>query len=191
MIPNPPSGLTFRRLTEPRELEQVHRLNYRTFVEEIPQHGENAERLLRDPRLDRSVPFGALSGDRLCGMMAISAERPFSLDAKLPDLDGYLPPHESPCEIRLLAVEPDRRGGRIFAGLLGCLVAYCREVRHDLAVISGTERQARLYAHLGFVPFGPPIGTERAPYRAMYLTWDRLAPSAFALAERSGSERGA
>jgi len=34
-------GLVFKVATEPWEFEQVHRLNYTTFVEEIPQHTPN------------------------------------------------------------------------------------------------------------------------------------------------------
>lgn len=31
-----PPALTFKIATEEQEFEQVHRLNYRTFVEEVP-----------------------------------------------------------------------------------------------------------------------------------------------------------
>ena len=84
---------------------------------------------------------------------------------------------------RLLAVEPDRRRGAVFAGLLGCVIEYGRSEGCDLAVISGIESQAKLYRHLGFKAFGPPIGTAAAPYRAMYVHWDSLAPSAKKLVE--------
>ena len=50
-------------------------------------------------------------------MVAWRARRPFSLDLKLPDLDGYLPAGRSVCEIRLLVVEPDHRRTRVIAGL--------------------------------------------------------------------------
>ena len=46
-----------------------------------------------------------------------------------------------------------------------------------LALISATVHQAKLYRHLGFVAFGPPIGTARAPFQAMYVTWDRAPAS--------------
>ncbi|GIV77575.1 MAG: hypothetical protein KatS3mg050_1969 [Litorilinea sp.] len=39
---------TFRYATEDWEFEQIHRLNYRAFVEEIPQHAPNPERRLVD-----------------------------------------------------------------------------------------------------------------------------------------------
>lgn len=184
MRPIPDStGVIWKRLTEPWELDQVYLLNHRTFAEEIPQHAERPDRRLVDARLADSVAFVALAEARVIGMVAVSSKRPFSLDAKVPDLDGYLPPHERACEVRLLSVEPERRGGAAFAGLLGCVIEHGRSEGCDLAVISGTERQAKLYRHLGFQTFGPPIGTPEAPYRAMYVTWDALAPSAKKLGE--------
>jgi hypothetical protein len=40
------AGLTFRIARTEADFEQIHRLNYETFVEEIPQHGEDPERRL-------------------------------------------------------------------------------------------------------------------------------------------------
>ena len=54
----------FKVATEPEELEQVHRLNYRTFVEEIPQHRANSERSLVDKFHDDNVYVIAKRGDR-------------------------------------------------------------------------------------------------------------------------------
>ena len=39
---------------------------------------------------------------------------------------------------------------------------------YDLAVISGTTRQQKLYRHMGFIPFGPLVGTPGALYQPMY-----------------------
>jgi GNAT superfamily N-acetyltransferase len=174
----------YRIAREPWEFEQIHRLNYRTFVEEIPQHPANAERRLVDPRLPRSTPFVCLEGRRLIGMLMISDERPFSLDRKLPDLDAYLPAASKPCEVRLLMIEQGHRRGRIFAELLVRAARWGRAQGYDLALISATVRQMRLYQHLGFVPFGPPIGTVEAPFRAMYVTWDHAPESVRQLIER-------
>ena len=184
MSPIPdPTGLIWKRLSEPWELEQVYRLKHRTFAEEIPQHPERADRRLVDERLAASAPFVAVAEGRVVGMVAVALQRPFSVDEKVPNLDTYLPPHRKPCEVRLLAVEPGRRQGVVFAGLLSRVIEYGRSEGCDLAVISGIESQAKLYRHLGFVVFGPPIGTPEAPYRAMYVTWDALSPSAKSLAE--------
>lgn len=184
--PSPAGPTRFKTAEEPWEWEQIYRLNYRTFVDEIPQHAPNEERRLVDALLARSLPIIALEGDRVVGMVAICGERPFSLDRKLEDLDSYLPPGLEPCEIRLLAVEPDRRGGPVFAGLLGALLQVAREKGYDSAVISAAERQLRLYRHLGFEPFGPPLGTAEARFQGMYITWDRLRASALKLSRRQG-----
>jgi predicted N-acetyltransferase YhbS len=178
--------LSFKVAEEPWEFEQVYGLNYRTFVEEIPQHEPNAERRLVDRLLAGSTCFVALEGRRVVGMVAIRGERPFSLDRKLPDLDRYLPAGARPCEVRLLAVPPDRRGGLVFAGLFRRLLQHARERGYDVAVISAALSQIRLYRHVGFEPFGPPLGTSGAPYQGMLLTWELLTPSGFRLLEAEG-----
>lgn len=160
----------FKIATEEAEFEQIHRLNYRTFVEEIPQHSANAEGLLVDPFDKENTYVVCMDGDRLVGMLSVRDRRPFSLDAKLENLDLYLPPHQRPCEFRLLAVEPDYRNGKMFFGLLKFMAGYCFAKGYELAVISGALRQLGLYRHVGFVPFGPVVGTAEAPFQPMYLT---------------------
>ena len=170
--------LHFTVATDPAELDQVHRINYRTFVEEIPQHAPNEERTLVDKYNDRSTYFVCKRGNRVIGMVALHERRPFSLDAKLPDLDRYLPAGCRPCEIRLLAVEPEHRNGVVFRGLIRELSRHCIARGFDAVVISGTLRQLKLYRHLGFVEFGPVVGTAEAPYQPMYLTLDAFRRSA-------------
>jgi len=122
-----------------------------------------------------------MDGERLIGMLAVRDKRPFSLDLKLEQLDSYLPPYKSICEIRLLAVEPDRRKTRVFTGLILNLAKYCDEHGYDLGIMSGTTRQLKMYRHLGFMPFGPLVGRDGAQYQPMYLTLDsyrRLRESA-------------
>ena len=86
------------------------------------------------------------------GMMALRCQRPFSLDQKLGNIDPYLPRELAKVvEIRLLATERDRRGGRVFAGLMAASARYLVRNGYDLAVISGTTRQLRLYRHMGFI----------------------------------------
>src|SRR5207249_9548347 len=111
------SDLRFKVANTPEEFEQIHALNYRTFVEEIPQHTSNRERRLVDRFHEQNTYLICLRADRLVGMMAVRGDRPFSLDAKLPALDTYLPAGRSLCEIRLLAVVPRERRGRVFWGL--------------------------------------------------------------------------
>ncbi|RFA33483.1 aminotransferase [Virgibacillus dokdonensis] len=152
------------------ELEQIYRLNYETFVEEIPQHEKNSDHRLVDRFDDKNTYVIAKRGKEVIGMISVHNQRPFSLDQKLDNVDDYLPVSATPCEIRLLAIKKQYRGGRIFYGLCETLVDYCLEKGFNMAVISGTLRQTKLYKHLGFKAFGPLVGTEEAPYQPMYLT---------------------
>ncbi len=111
-----------------------------------------------------------LRGNKLVGMAAIRGIRPFSLDQKLNNLDSYLPENHSPCEIRLLAIEKSHRGSRIIKGLMILLIQYYERHKHDLVLISAVIRQLKLYKHMGFIPFGPTVGTNKASFQPMYLT---------------------
>jgi hypothetical protein len=161
--------LTFRVATE-AEFEAIHHLNYRTFVEEIPQHEPNPEHRLVDRFHDQNTYLVAMRGERLVGMIALRSERPFSLDQKLGNVDPYLPPGRSVCEVRLLAVLPGERRGRVLWGLLRLAHEQFLGRGWDLAISSCTPGQMKLYRHLGFVAFGPIVGTAAAPFQPMYLT---------------------
>ena len=181
------SKLKYKIASETWEFEQIHRLNYRTFVEEIPQHASNAEHRLVDRFHDENTYFICLKGQQLAGMMAARSKRPFSLDEKVADLDAYLPPGTSVCEIRLLALEPEFRHSRVFADLLRFAAEECLRRGYGLAVASGTLRQQQLYASMGFVPFAQPVGREQARYQPMYLTLQ----SVLELFKRLGAPRPA
>src|ERR1035441_2088492 len=149
--------LVFKVANEDYEVEQIHRLNYRTFVEEIPQHGPSPTERLVDKFHAENTYLICLAGRTLAGMLAVRGKRPFSLDQKLKDLDSYLPAGRSTCEIRLLAVEKQFRGARVLQGILALLWQHGLKQGYDLAIISGTTRQFKLYRHLGFAPFGPLV----------------------------------
>src|SRR5208283_2404362 len=122
-----------------------------------------------------------LSNQKLVGMLAVRGNRPFSLDQKLPDLDSYLPAGRTVCEIRLLAIEKKfrgARGGQVLQGILALLWQHGVEKGYDLAIISGTTRQQRLYSHLGFVPFGPVVGSGDAQFQPMYVTLETFEMTA-------------
>src|SRR5438876_7051589 len=162
--------LRFKIASEESEFEQVFRLNYKTFVEEIPQHTPNPQKRLLHHFHHQNAYLIALDADQLIGMMAVRDQRPFSLDEKLGNIDRYLPPGRKICEIRLLSVLPSHRNGMVFQGLLKLLLEYGKSQRYNLAIISGTVRQQKLYKHLGFVPFGPLVGPPQAQFQPMYLT---------------------
>jgi aspartate aminotransferase-like enzyme len=173
--------LVFKFATEDWEIEQIHRLNYRTFVEEIPQHKASPTHRLVDKFHAENTYLICLDDQKLVGMLAARGNRPFSLDQKLPELDTHLPKGRTLCEIRLLAIDKSfrgSRGGQILSGLLALLWQHGVERGYDLAIISGTMRQLRLYQHLGFVPFGPLVGAGDAQFQPMYVTLETFEVTA-------------
>lgn len=167
----------FKIATEPWEFEQINRLNYETFVEEIPQHQRNPKGILVDKFHKENTYIICVVDREVVGMLAVRSKRPFSLDEKLENLDSYLPPYRSICEVRLLATKKDRRHSRVAHGLLKETVQYCLDHGHDIAVISGIVEQQKLYEHMGFVPFGPLVGKDGAMFQPMYLTPENYAQS--------------
>jgi aspartate aminotransferase-like enzyme/ribosomal protein S18 acetylase RimI-like enzyme len=163
-------SLVFKIADGQSEFEQIHRLNYQAFVVEIPQHPPNAEELLVDRFHSENTYVICKSGDLVLGMIAIRERRPFSLDQKLEDLESFLPEYHAVCELRLLAVSREHRNSRVFQGLLLKVCEYCEGRGYDLAVMSGTVKQLRLYRQLGFEPFGPLVGSGEALFQPMYLT---------------------
>lgn len=164
------SGLVFKRATEPWEFEEIYQLNYASFVEEVPQHLANDDRALVDQFHEENTYFICRRGSDLLGMICARDRRPFSLDQKLGRLEDYLPQAEGAriCEIRLLAVRPDLRRTRVLPGLLTMMARYCQEGGYDYVVMSGRVSQQPLYRHIGFIPFGPAVGDDAAPYQPMY-----------------------
>ena len=185
---SPSRSLEFKVASTVQELEQIRALSYETFVEEIPQHPTRNDRLHTDKFEGENSYFIGLDRGRLIAMMALRAQRPFSLDQKVEDLDGFLPSHRSPCELRLLSVRPEFRKSRITTQLLALAWKECRESGFDLALISGTTRQIKLYERMGFEPFGPLVGTPGAYYQPMYLTLDRFQESLQSSLERVSPE---
>lgn len=75
----------FKRAEASHEFEAIHRLNYRTFVEEIPQHPDPGTGRLVDKFHDKNVYFVALRDGRLVGMISAHGQPPFSVAPRLSD----------------------------------------------------------------------------------------------------------
>src|SRR5207244_4509886 len=100
----------FKRADNQREFEQIHRLNYRTFVGEIPQHADNGAGYLVDKFHTKNAYLIVLKGDRVVGMLSIHDQPPFSIAERLSDPSILTRDGTRPLEIRLLAVEPEAAG---------------------------------------------------------------------------------
>ncbi len=165
------------QITKPytkEEFEQIFKLNYDTFVEEIPQHTSNDEKVLVDKFHSKNNYLIAKKDKQVIGMICFSSERPFSLDQKLPDMDKLLPSYNKIAEIRLLSVKSENRNGTTAYRLLKKTSEELMKQQFDIAVISGTTRQLPLYKKIGFVEFGPLVGADEALFQPMYITLKQL-----------------
>lgn len=166
------AGLLFKQADQDWEFAEISQLNYASFVEEVPQHAyaANSDRTLVDRFHRENTYFICRRGPELVGMVCARDRRPFSLDEKLGRLEKYLPQANgaSLCEVRLLAVRPDMRRTRVLQGLLTMMARHCQESGYDYVVMSGRVAQQQLYRRIGFIPFGPVVGDDAAPYQPMY-----------------------
>ncbi|HDR7659042.1 TPA: aminotransferase class V-fold PLP-dependent enzyme [Bacillus wiedmannii] len=164
-------GLIYKVADQFWEFERIHKLNYKTFVEEIPQHEETKDRFRIDRFHEENTYLICLDDDTLVGMVALRGKRPFSLDYKISNLDSYLQEHgENVYEIRLLSVEREYRNGRALLGLIRFLHRYLLLIGYELALISATTRELPLYEQMGFKSFHTLVGTEEAAFQPMYVT---------------------
>lgn len=156
------------------ELEQIFRLNYRTFVEEIPQHERREDERLVDAFHNQNTYFIAKIEGRVLGMVCYNGSRPFSLDKKISELDKLLPPHKKMAEVRLLAVDPSARKTYVAFKLLKELIQHLLKNGFDFAIISAILKEMDMYKKVGFVAFGPTVGKEGALYQPMYIDTNKL-----------------
>ena len=164
----------FKRAETAEEIEQVHRLNYRTFVQEIQQHDDNGQGKLVDKFHDRNIYFLALVDDRVVGMISVHDRPPFSIEARLADRSVIRKPGMRPLEVRLLAIENHERHSMVIGGLTYCMNFFAREKGYTHYLISGVTEQLALYRHIGFEALGPAKGPPGAMFIPMIATLDRV-----------------
>jgi ribosomal protein S18 acetylase RimI-like enzyme len=165
-------NLEFKIACEDYEFEQIHKLNYEVYVEELGKEPPNPERRLVDRFHEENTYLICLDGHEVVGMMAIRAERPFSLDEKMQEVDAYLPPHNKACEFRVLAVRKDYRSRRLGDKLIRRAGEYGISKGYDLGVIAAVKKLETAYKRYGFVAFGSVVGTPEVPLQPMYISYD-------------------
>lgn len=164
----------FKRAETEQEFEQIHRLNHRTFVDEIPQHAPSGTGLLVDKFHYKNAYFIVLEHGRVVGMLSVHDQPPFSVADRLADPEILTRSGSRPMEARLLAVEPDKRNSTVFFGLLWVMYEYAAQAGYTHLYISGVEERVPLYQRLGFEPLGPAVPCGRASFVPMVLTVGRL-----------------
>jgi hypothetical protein len=165
---------TFKQAGTPEEIEQVHRLNYRTFVKEIQQHADTGEGRLVDKFHEWNTYFLSLLDDRVIGMISVHDHAPFSVESRLDDASVIRKPGMRPLEVRLLAIEQQERHGPVLVGLTYVMNYFAREHGYTHYLISALTEQISLYKHLGFTPLGPPKGKPGAMFAPMIATLEQV-----------------
>lgn len=165
---------TYKRAESAAEFEQIHRLNYQTFVQEIGQHADNGTGELVDKFHKKNIYFILLRDSQLVGMLSAHDEPPFSVAERMSDPTLLYKGGERPLEVRLLTIAPEERAGHHAAGLTYELFCYGREHGYTHFVISGVTSQLELYKHIGFEALGPAVGKAGAEFIPMMATLDRV-----------------
>jgi aspartate aminotransferase-like enzyme len=165
-----PAGLVFKQADTPWEFEQIHRLNYRTFVEEIGQYPPDGSGLLVDRFHDQNIYCIAVQDGRMLGMVAAHDGPPFSVETRLPDR-SILESLKGPLlEVRLLALDRECRHRTILAGLLWELYCYACDRRYSHLIISGITDKAQMYQRFGFRALGPAAASGGASFVPMAMS---------------------
>lgn len=174
--------------TEADEIEQIHVLNYKTFVLEVQQHKDkvNSEGRLVDRFHNENTYLIAKKGSEVIAMLAIRGSRPFSLDEKIENLNDLLPDNcQHLCEVRLLAVKPEYRKGRTALRLLKNTLHYALNQGYNTALCSAKVDKINLYKYQGFKPFGPIIISGDAEFQPMYCRCEDLGSNHYELPSRA------
>src|SRR5207248_13288 len=159
----------FKRAETGDEVEQVHALNYRTFVAEIAQHPDPGTGQLVDKFHAKNQYFIAVHDGRVVGMVSSHDRPPFSVADRLPDPAVLERPGTRPLEVRLLAVEPGKRNSIVFMGLVWSLYEWARAEGYTHLYLSGVRERLDLYRRLGCLPLGPAVRSGGAWFVPMVL----------------------
>ena len=164
----------FKRAETRHEFEQIHQLNYRTFVNEIPQHADTGNGILIDKFHGKNAYLIVLREGRVVGMVSAHDQPPFSVADRLPEPELLTRPGMRPLEVRLLAIEPGERNSTMFFGLIWSLYEHARSNDYTHLFISGVAERVDLYERLGFVALGPAVPCGAAAFVPMMLTIGQL-----------------
>jgi len=157
------------------EFEQVHALNYRTFVREIPQHHDTGAGQLVDKFHHKNRYIIGVKAGRVVGMVCIHDEPPFSVASRMPDPSVLESPGVKPLEVRLLAVDPAERTGPVSLAIVWSMYLHAQEAGYTHLFISGVMDQQTHYKRIGFEPLGPAVGSGNATFIPMWVPVPKIA----------------
>lgn len=163
----------FKQAGTEEEFDQIFRLNHSVFAGELEQYPQLPSGRLIDKFHDKNTYIIALCEGAVIGMIALHDQPPFSVAGKLADPHAALAGLGRLIEVRMLAVEPAHRSGRVMAGLMLALYEHARA--YDTIVISGHAEKAAIYHELGFRDLGPARKSGAALYIPMAVRVTELS----------------
>src|SRR5207248_4176075 len=98
----------------------------------------------------KNTYFIALCGGSLVGMVSVHGEPPFSIAERLPDPSILQRDGTRSLEVRLLAIDQEKRNSIVLAGLVYVLYLHAEENGITHLFISGVQERLSLYEQLGF-----------------------------------------
>jgi aspartate aminotransferase-like enzyme len=167
-------GYLFKRAETRHEFEQIHRLNYETFVAEIPQHADPGDGRLVDKFHTKNCYYIAFTEGRVIGMVSTHDQPPFSVADRLSDPSILGRPGTRPLEVRLLAIEPARRNTTVVLGLMMSVYEHAQASGYTHLYISAVESRLAMYEEMGFEPLGPAVRGGEARFVPMAVDLGRL-----------------
>jgi aspartate aminotransferase-like enzyme len=175
--PDRPGRYQYKAASTGAEIEQIHRLNHETFVDEIGQFQATGDGRLVDKFHDKNTYFVALQGDEVVGMVAVHDQPPFSIAARLSNPGELDRLGDRLIEVRLLAVRRGARHGMIVPGLILAVVDHALDRGYTHALISGLRQRVPFYEKMGFRAIGPAVPSGSAEFVPMCFDFGQLPPS--------------
>lgn len=174
----------FKLADSSEEIEEVHRINYETFVREVSQYDDDGSGRLVDKFVEKNIYLICKLDEEAVGMVAVHDEPPFSVVSRLenPRILGQL--CSRPLEVRLLTVRTEHRNSLALPGLLYAVYRFAESGGYSHLLASGITGQLELYEKIGFRPLGPPIESGGAAFAPMVLELADLPASKRKVAAR-------
>lgn len=159
----------FQIADQPAQVDQIQRLLYRTFVQEVGQYADLGTGWHVDKFHHKNTYLVALRDDVVQGMVAMHDQPPFSVADALTDKSCLQDLCPGLLEVRLLAIEPQARGRQLLAGFIWTLHRYALARGYRHLAISGLAEREPMYRRLGFRPLGGAVRRGAAQYIPMLL----------------------
>jgi len=162
-------GYSFRLAASPEEEEQILQLLHRTFVLEVRQDADTGTGRLIDKFHDKNTYIVAVRQCRICGVVAVHDQPPFSAGGALDDREILERLCPKLLEARRFSVEPAERSGLVFPGLVWSVYEYARRGGYRHILISALLERRGMYERLGFRPLGPAVRKGEAYFVPMLV----------------------